>query len=172
MVLAWIANFIDVMRFAIKSNSCPIVVLAHVPQFGIGAALAKILFPKRLRFVVRVIGNDPSVSLLVRGSKWRFKLEQQLERFVLRRADVVLPMGRYTYDLSIAYGVDPRKVVVLPFPVTWLNSSKTADLPATTDCAFLRASHKREGCAYHSSSNEVGAATSKRRSTDYRGRCG
>jgi glycosyltransferase involved in cell wall biosynthesis len=136
MVLAWIANFIDVVRFAIKSNSCPLVVLAHVPQFGIGAALAKILFPKRLRFVVRVIGNDPSVSLLVRRSRWRFKLEQKLERFVLRRADVVLPMGRYTYDLSIAYGVDPRKIVVLPFPVTWSSSPKTSDLPATPTVLF------------------------------------
>jgi glycosyltransferase involved in cell wall biosynthesis len=136
MVLAWIANFIDVVRFAIESNSCPLVVLAHVPQFGVGAALAKILFPKRLRFVVRVIGNDPSVSLLVRRSRWRFKLEQKLERFVLRRADVVLPMGRYTYDLSIAYGVDPKKIVVLPFPVTWLNSPKTTDLPATPTVLF------------------------------------
>src|ERR671924_2147748 len=35
-VLAWIANFIDVVRIAIKSNSSPVVVLAHTPQFGIG----------------------------------------------------------------------------------------------------------------------------------------
>jgi glycosyltransferase involved in cell wall biosynthesis len=145
MVLAWIANFIDVVRFAIKSNSCPLVVLAHVPQFGIGAALAKILFPKRLRFVVRVIGNDPSVSLLVRRSRWRFELEQKLERFVLRRADVVLPMGRYTYDLSIAYGVNPKKIVVLPFPVTWLNSPKTTDLPATPTVLFCGRLIKEKG---------------------------
>jgi glycosyltransferase involved in cell wall biosynthesis len=136
MLLAWMANFIVVARFAIKSNSCRLVVLAHVPQFGIGAALAKILFPKRLRFVVRVIGNEPSISLLVRRSRWRFKLEQKLERFVLRRADLVLPMGRYTYDLTVAYGVDPKRIVVLPFPVTWLNSPETADLPATPTVLF------------------------------------
>jgi glycosyltransferase involved in cell wall biosynthesis len=144
-VLAWIANFIGVVSIASRTNSSPLVVLAHTPQFGIGAALAKILFPKRLRFVVRVIGNDPSVSLLVRRSRWRFKLEQQLERFVVRRADIVLPMGNYTYDLSIAYGVDPRKIVVLPFPVAWLNSSKIADLPATPTVLFCGRLIKEKG---------------------------
>jgi glycosyltransferase involved in cell wall biosynthesis len=144
-VLGWIANFISVMRFAVESNASPLVVLAHTPQFGFGAALAKILFPKRLRFVVRLIGNDPSVSLLVRRSKWRFKLEQKLERFVLRRADVVLPMGRYTYDLSVAYGVNPNKIVVLPFPVTWLNFSKTIDLPATPTVLFCGRLIKEKG---------------------------
>jgi glycosyltransferase involved in cell wall biosynthesis len=144
-VLAWMANFFDVVRIAIQSHSFPLVVLAHTPQFGVGAALAKMFLTKRLRFVVRVIGNDPSVSLLVRRSKWRFKLEQQLERFVLRRADVVLPMGRYTYDLSIAYGVDPRKIVVLPFPITWLNSPKTIDLPATPTVLFCGRLIKEKG---------------------------
>jgi glycosyltransferase involved in cell wall biosynthesis len=144
-VMAWMANFIDVTRFAIGSDSSPLVVLAHTPQFGIGAALAKILFPKRLRFVVRVIGNDPSVSLLVRRSRLRFELERRLERFVLRRADVVLPMGRYTYDLSIAYGVDPKKIVVLPFPVTWLRLPKTTNLPATPTVLFCGRLIKEKG---------------------------
>lgn len=144
-MLAWIANFIDVVRIASQSNSSPLVVLAHTPQFGLGAALAKILFPKRLRFVVRLIGNDPSVSLLVRRSRWRFELEQKLERFVLRRADIVLPMGSYTYDLTIAYGVDPRKIVVLPFPVTWLTSSKTTDLPARPTVLFCGRLIKEKG---------------------------
>ena len=94
--LAWIANFIDVLRIATQPDSSPVVVLAHTPQFGVGASLAKIALQKRVRFVVRVIGNNPSVSLLVRGSRWRSKLEQRLERFVLRTADVVLPMGSYT----------------------------------------------------------------------------
>ena len=144
-VLAWVANFIGVISIASQADSFPLIVLAHTPQFGIGAALAKILFPKRLRFVVRVIGNDPSVSLLVRRSRWRFKLERQLERFVVRRADIVLPMGSYTYDLSIAYGVDPRKIVVLPFPVTWSNCSKTTDLPAIPTVLFCGRLIKEKG---------------------------
>jgi glycosyltransferase involved in cell wall biosynthesis len=135
-VLAWTANFVDVVRIASKSNSLPLVVLAHTPQFGVGAALAKICLPKRLRFVVRVIGNDPSVSLLVRRSTWRFKLERAMERFVVNQADVVLPMGKYTYDLSISYGVDPRKIVILPFPVTWPDRQEITDLPARPTVLF------------------------------------
>jgi glycosyltransferase involved in cell wall biosynthesis len=144
-VLAWIANFLDVMRIATQSKSSPVVVLAHTPQFGVGASLAKIAFPNRVRFVVRVIGNDPSVSLLVRRSRWRFKLERSLERFVLRKADVVVPMGSYTYDLSISYGVDPRKIVVLPFPVSWSGSSRAADLPTTPTVLFCGRLIKEKG---------------------------
>jgi glycosyltransferase involved in cell wall biosynthesis len=135
-VLAWSANFIDVVRIASKSRSFPLVVLAHTPQFGIGAAVAKMFLSKRVRFVVRVIGNEPSVSLLVRRSPWRFKLERRIERFVLNKADVVLPMGKYTYDLSLSYGVDPRKIIVLPFPVTWHDWPKTTDLPARRTVLF------------------------------------
>jgi glycosyltransferase involved in cell wall biosynthesis len=47
-----------------------------------------------------------------------------------------LPMGKFTYDLSLAYGVDPRKIVVLPFPVTWPNHPNAADLPRTPTVLF------------------------------------
>jgi glycosyltransferase involved in cell wall biosynthesis len=135
-LLAWFTNFIDIFRISLKSSSTPLVVLAHTPQFGLGAAVAKVLLQSRLRFVVRVIGNDPSVSLLVRRSRWRFKLERGLERFVLSKADLVLPMGKFTYDLTIAYGVDPRKIVVLPFPVTWPNRPEITDLPKRPTVLF------------------------------------
>ena len=144
-LLAWVTNFIDVFRIALKSNSTPLVVLAHTPQFGLGAAVAKVLLPWRLRFVVRVIGNDPSVSLLVRRSRWRFKLERGLERFVLSTADVVLPMGNYTYDLARSYGVDPQKILVLPFPVTWPHRPEITDLPTKPTVLFCGRLIKEKG---------------------------
>jgi glycosyltransferase involved in cell wall biosynthesis len=135
-ILAWTANFIDVIRMARRVDSFPLVVLSHTPQFGVGAALAKLCLPSRIRFVVRVIGNDPSVSLLVRRSTWRFRVEREIERFVLSKADVVLPMGKYTYDLSRSYGVDPGKIVTLPFPVTWPQRPELADLPVRPSVLF------------------------------------
>jgi len=144
-VLAWLTNFIALVGVAIQSNPHPQVVLAHTPQFGVGAALAKLLFPRRLCFVVRVIGNNPSVSLLVRHSTWRYKIERGLERFVSRTADVVLPMGSYTRDLALSYGVDPQKIVVLPFPVTWPHRPEPTDLPSEPTVLFCGRLIKEKG---------------------------
>jgi glycosyltransferase involved in cell wall biosynthesis len=143
--LAWVTNFIDVVWFAHKSKGKVLVVMAHTPPFGLGAALAKILLADRIRLVVRILGNEPGVSLLVRRSVWRFKLEQKIEKFVLTKADLVLPMGKFTYDLSIAYGVDPRKIVVLPFPVTWPNRPQATDLPRRPTVLFCGRVIKAKG---------------------------
>jgi glycosyltransferase involved in cell wall biosynthesis len=143
--LAWLTNFIDVVRFAHKSKGKVLVVMAHTPPFGLGAALAKILLADRIRLVVRILGNGPSVSLLVRRSPWRFKLEQKIEKFVLTKADLVLPMGKFTYDLTIAYGVDPRKILVLPFPVTWPNRPEVSDLPRRPSVLFCGRLIKEKG---------------------------
>src|SRR5205809_3095067 len=61
-LLAWITNFIDILRIALKSTSSPLTVLAHTPQFGLAAAPARVLLPLRLLFVVCVLGNVPMIG--------------------------------------------------------------------------------------------------------------
>jgi glycosyltransferase involved in cell wall biosynthesis len=143
--LAWVTNFIDIVRFARKSTKKRLIVMAHTPAFGLGAALAKLILRDRILFVVRILGNEPSVSLLIRRSQWRFRLEQIVEKFVLTMGDLVVPMGNFTYDLSIAYGVDPRKIVVLPFPVTWSMRPKNVEFPMKPTVLFCGRLTKEKG---------------------------
>ena len=144
-ILAWVTNFIDIVRFARKTTQKRLIVMAHTPAFGVGAALAKLILRDRILFIVRILGNEPSVSLLIRRSTWRFRLEQMVEKFVLRTGDLVIPMGTFTYDLSIAYGVDPRKIVVLPFPVTWAIRPKNGEFPAKPTVLFCGRLTKEKG---------------------------
>jgi len=144
-ILAWVTNFIDIVRFARKTTKKRLIVMAHTPLFGLGATLAKVILRDRILFIVRIVGNEPSVSLLVRRSRWRFRLEQMIEGFVLRTGDLVIPMGNFTYDLSIAYGVDPRKIVVLPFPVTWPIRPKNVEFPPRPTVLFCGRLTKEKG---------------------------
>jgi len=63
----------------------------------------------------------------------------------LSTADVVLPMGNYTYDLARSYGVDPQKILVLPFPVTWPHPSTIADFPTKPTVLFCGRLIKEKG---------------------------
>jgi glycosyltransferase involved in cell wall biosynthesis len=108
------------MHFSLTlACSRPGILVAPTPWSGAGAAAARSLRRRRPPLVVRVQGRSSSKALLVRGSRLRFRVIEALERFVLRRADLVVPMGGYTTDRARQVGVPDDRIVVLPFPAGW-----------------------------------------------------
>ena len=55
---------------------------------------------------------------------------QGLERFVLRRADLVLTMGPFTHEIVRRFGVPEERILDLPRPTRWLGVDA---LPAEQD---------------------------------------
>jgi glycosyltransferase involved in cell wall biosynthesis len=140
--LAWLTHFCDALRL-IKKES--VVVLAPTPLSGLGAVLAKLLVPRRMHLVVRVIGHTASKALYVKRSRLQFKLLEKIERSVLCRADLVLPMGKFTHELTLAYGARPQTVIVLPFPVSWADVAKITGLPAKPAVLFAGRLEREKG---------------------------
>lgn len=128
VLLAWAAHFVDVLRL---SRNGPVIALVPSPEAGLGATLAKAFAKRRVRTVVRVTAHTASKSLYVSPSRLRFELIKKLERFVLRRADLVVPMGRFTAELARAHGVEAEKMMVLQFPVPWAARAEITDPPET-----------------------------------------
>jgi glycosyltransferase involved in cell wall biosynthesis len=127
-LLAWLTHFTDVLRLSRKGS---VVALVPSPEAGFGVTLAKGCARRRIRTVVRVTAHTASKSLYVKNSRWRFGLVKKIERFVLRRADLVIPMGDFTYELARAQGVECDKLIFLQFPVPWAKRAEITDLPAT-----------------------------------------
>lgn len=127
-LLAWLTHFMDVLRLSHKG---PVVALVPSPEAGFGVTLARACVRRRIRTVVRVTAHTASKSLYVKNSTWRFKLVKTIERFVLRRADLVVPMGEFTYELARSQGVACNKLILLQFPVPWARRAEITDLPAT-----------------------------------------
>ncbi|HEX2027217.1 MAG TPA: glycosyltransferase, partial [Nitriliruptorales bacterium] len=75
--------------------------------------------------VVRVIARISSKALHVHGSPARARLLETLERLVLRRARLVVPMGTFTRRLAVGSGAPEDRIVVLPCLTRW----QTADAP-------------------------------------------
>lgn len=141
-VLAWLTHFRDALRLSKKES---VVVLAPTPESGLAAGVAKLLAPNRLRLVVRVQGHTASKALYVKRSRLRFELLKNIERFVLRWADLVVPMGTFTRDLALGNGVRPDAVIVLPFPVPWADRAEVTDLPVRPTVMFAGRLEKEKG---------------------------
>jgi glycosyltransferase involved in cell wall biosynthesis len=58
---------------------------------------------------------------------------EALDRFVLRRADLVVPMGRYTAERARAVGVPDEKMLVRPFPPAWRDRTAPPQAEETRD---------------------------------------
>jgi len=142
MVLAWITHFGDAMR---ASRHGRVVGIAPTPESGLGIALARSIRGDKVRLIVRVIGHAASKALLVHRSKLRFMLFDQIESFVLRRADLVVPMGRFTKELAIRKGANPDRVIILPFPVRWADSTSVAPFPSQPCVLFVGRLAKEKG---------------------------
>lgn len=140
--LAWLTHFQDALRLAGKDV---LIVLAPTPVSGLGAALARVFAGNRIRLVVRVQGHTASKALYVRRSKWQFKLVESIEAFVLCRANLVLPGGKFTYNLAISYRVSPERIIVLPYAVSWAKCAEIADLPARPNLLFAGRLEKGKG---------------------------
>jgi len=132
-ILAWLTHFQDALRLAGKDV---LIILAPTPLSGLGAALAKVFAGNRIRLVVRIRGHTASKSLYVKRSKWQFKLIESIEAFVACRANLILPLGKFTYDLAISYGVRPERMIVLPRVIPWAKRAEIKDLPGRPNLLF------------------------------------
>lgn len=143
--LSWLTHFLDAVRLVRNQT---LTVIAPTPDAGLGAALAKIIFHRRLRLVVRVQGHTASKSLYVNKNILQFRIVECIERFVLRRADLVLPMGAFTSELAVSQGVNPDRTIILPFPVNWANRAQVLDLPLTPNVVFVGRLEKEKGVEF------------------------
>ena len=141
-VLAWITHFVDALK---ASRERVVIALAPTPEAGLGVALARSLRKGKVRLVVRVQGHTASKALFVRRSRLRFMALELIESFVLRRADLVVPMGRFTEELAIRKGADPARTILLPFPVRWAGSASIAPFPPRPCVLFVGRLEKEKG---------------------------
>ncbi|MDP8929118.1 MAG: glycosyltransferase family 4 protein, partial [Actinomycetota bacterium] len=114
--LAWTVH----LALALRRPRCGVVV-AYNPFTALGVALAKLL-GRSPPFVVRVIGNIASKALVVHRSQRRARLLAAVERFALRHADLVVPMGPFTRDLARRAGAPDDRIVALPHPTRWFGT--------------------------------------------------
>src|SRR3989304_7066064 len=144
-ILSWLTHLLDAVRL-VRHKS--LIVIAPTPDAGLGAALAKIVFQNRIRLIVRVQGHTASKSLYINKSLLRFRIVECVERFVLRGADVVLPMGQFTSELAVSSGVSPKNITILPFPVNWADRAQIGDLPPTPNVLFVGRLEKEKGVEF------------------------
>jgi glycosyltransferase involved in cell wall biosynthesis len=107
------------------------VLVAYSPVMGTGAAAARFLRRRSPVLVVRI--TTDLWSSRARGLGGR-RLEpwivQALERFVLRRADLVLTMGPFTHEIVRQLGAPEERILDLPRPTRWLGKEAS---PAEQD---------------------------------------
>jgi glycosyltransferase involved in cell wall biosynthesis len=118
VLCAWIVHFLLALRRPRTG-----ILFAASPWSGLGAAAARTLRGRRARLAVRIQGSTSSRSLLMRGSKLESRLIRAIERFVLARADLVVPMGSFTKGIAEDAGVPPERIVELVFPTSWGRAS-------------------------------------------------
>ncbi len=141
-LLAWVTHFSDTLRLA---DNSPLVILAPTPESGVAATLAKSFVRNPVRLIVRVQGHTASKALYIKRSAGRFSVLSRFERFVLRRADLIVPMGKFTCDLCLAYGARPERTMILPFPVRWSLQAEITDLPESATVLFVGRLEKEKG---------------------------
>jgi glycosyltransferase involved in cell wall biosynthesis len=141
-LLAWLAHLEESLRLARKGQ---LLVFTPSPQAGAGAALARAAVPGRIRLVVRVQGSGASKALYVQGAPCRSRLKQAIESAVIRRADLVVPMGDFTRDHVLLLGATPSSVIVVPFPVWWEEDATVTELPDRPTALFAGRLEKEKG---------------------------
>jgi glycosyltransferase involved in cell wall biosynthesis len=102
------------------------IIFIPIPWMGLGVTLARTLFRVPVPVVVRMMGRVSSKKLMSGRSRIRYRILETMDRFVLRRADLVVPMGSFTLGLARATGVSAEKIIELPVPTSWRD---TAALP-------------------------------------------
>jgi glycosyltransferase involved in cell wall biosynthesis len=112
--LAWASHF-----FLAVARPPSGVVLSPAPYSAVGLSLAGIVRRFRAPLMVRISGATGSRALKVRRSRLRFRFLRTIEALVLRRADLVIPMGPFTEHLALRAGVDPDRILDVPFPTSW-----------------------------------------------------
>lgn len=141
-ILAWVTHFFDALG---ASRQMLVISIAPTPESGLGIALAKLFHKEKIRLVVRVQGHTASKALYVHRSIWRFRILDWIESFVLRQADLILPMGEFTRGLSLKKGANPERIVVLPFPMRWADRARTEPIAPEPRVLFVGRLEKEKG---------------------------
>lgn len=89
------------------------IMLAFSPLMGAGVATAR-LFRPSIVLVVRIVASASSKATLMNGQPGKGRLLRAIERFVLRRADLVIPMSPFTHRIAKDAGVPEKRVLLLP----------------------------------------------------------
>jgi glycosyltransferase involved in cell wall biosynthesis len=95
------------------------ILYASTPLSGVAATIARLLLSRPPPLIVQVQGRLASRALLVRHSRLLYWVADAMERFVIRRADLVVPIGRFTRELALRAKVPERRIIELPFPTSW-----------------------------------------------------
>jgi len=140
--LAWLAHLEGALRLARRRS---VLIAAPSPKSGLGAAIARVIAPARVRLVVRVQGSGASRDLYVNDAPWRSRLKHALQSAVIRRADLVVPMGEFTRQLALRLGAKPESVIVVPFVVWWEDEATVTDLPERPTALFAGRLEKEKG---------------------------
>jgi len=113
-LLSWASHFRRVL-FGRRG----LVVIARSPYLGLGAALARTIRPRGPRLAVRIVERKPDLALRVYGAKSVAGLLSRIERFVLRKADLVVPIAGFTRQVAEEAGVPSDRILQLPNPPRW-----------------------------------------------------
>lgn len=113
------------------------IFVAYSPITGTGAAMA--LWPRRSSvLVVRIISDFSTRARLLYGRPREARILRALERFVLRRADLALPMGSFAHGIAREAGVTEERILELPHPAPAFGmevAPSEGDHPARIACA-------------------------------------
>ena len=109
--VVWATHFVQSMRRPRAG-----ILVAYSPVTATGAAAA--LLPRRRSsaLVVRIISDFSARSGALYGKRWESRILERLERFVLRRSDLVLPMSPSTHQIATRAGVGEERIIDLPHP--------------------------------------------------------
>lgn len=122
-VLVWIIQFV----FGLVRPRTGIMV-AFGSQMAAGVAVARV-FRRSSVLVIRIIESSTSRSSLLYRHPIEARILRAIERFALRRADLVLPIGPFTAQIARRSGVAENRILEVPFPLSW-NPSETANSDA------------------------------------------
>lgn len=112
-MLVWMIQFVLALRRPRAG-----IMLAYSPLMAAGVAAARFFRPSSV-LVVRVIESVSSRARHLYRRPVEARVLRAIERFGLRRADLVIPVGPFTHEIATAAGVREGKILELPNPVSF-----------------------------------------------------
>jgi glycosyltransferase involved in cell wall biosynthesis len=114
-VVVWATHFIQALRRPRRG-----VFVARSAEMGTGAAAARVLQRRSSVLVVRIASDVwSSRARVMGGRRLEPRIVEALERFVFRRADLVLPMSSFTHEMARRFGVPEERILELPQQTKW-----------------------------------------------------
>jgi glycosyltransferase involved in cell wall biosynthesis len=110
--VVWLTQFAQTVRRPRAG-----VFVACVPLMGTGAAAALRLRRRSSVLVVRIVEDSFPSRARLYHKRLEARILQSLGRFVLRRADLVLPISSFTHGIATQAGVHEDRILELPDPI-------------------------------------------------------